>query len=335
MRNLPHLPLTKFIDNLLNKFYYIALLISRKMNSHTKVLISGGSGMIGRYLTSLLLAEGFTVAHLSRQQNQFGKVRVFRWDPEKEIIDPVILDGMDYIIHLAGANIGEKRWTKKRKQEVAASRVVSAKLLYKVIRKNKIGLKAFISASATGYYGSVTSEHIYTEEDPPADDFLATTCRLWEEAADLFENSGIRTVKIRTAMVLEKSAGALSMLLSPARFGIFPVMGKGSQYMPWIHISDLCAIYLKAVKDENMAGAYNAVSPEHVTQKEFMRILSQSMKRRFFHLPVPAILLKAYPGEMSDLVLKGSRLSSEKIIKAGYHFTFKYLYEALDDLINQ
>ena len=153
------------------------------------VLITGGSGLIGRYLTSLLLAEGYKVSHLSRQKNSFGKVRVFRWDPVKEYLDPEVFEGIDYLVHLSGANIGEKRWSASRKKEIISSRVDSANLLFRTVSENNFKLKAFITASAVGYYGSLTSERIFTEDDPPSDDFLGTTCRLWEEAALQFEDS--------------------------------------------------------------------------------------------------------------------------------------------------
>jgi len=296
-------------------------------------MITGGSGLIGRYLTSLLLENGYRVSHLSRKQDQFGKVRVYRWDPEKGILDPVVLNGADYIVHLAGANIGEKRWTRSRKEEIVKSRVDSALLLHRVITENNIPLKAFISASAIGYYGASTSEHIYTEDDPPAGDFLGSTCRLWEEAADLFSGSGIRTVKIRTGVVMEKSDSALAKMLIPARFGIFPVLGGGRHYMPWIHISDLCNIYLKAIRDGNMNGSWNAVAPEHVTQKEFMRNLAAAMGRRGFCPLVPGFMLKAALGSMSVVALKGSRVSAGKIIKAGYLYKFDNLPDALNDIM--
>ena len=172
-------------------------------NIKSRVLITGGSGLVGRHLTSMLLAEGYSVAHLSRSQGQFGRVRVYRWDPEQGILDPMALDGVNYIIHLAGANIGEKRWSEKRRKEIVSSRVDSALLLHRIAIENNIMLRAFISASAVGYYGSATTEKIYTEQDQPASDFLASTCRQWEGAADTFEKSGTRTVKIRSAMVLE------------------------------------------------------------------------------------------------------------------------------------
>lgn len=299
-----------------------------------KVIITGGSGLTGRYLTSLLLNEGYSVSHLSRNNNQFGKVRVYRWDPEKKIIDPAIFEGIDYIIHLAGANIGEKPWTRERKNEILSSRIDSAKLIYNTLSDNGINIKAFISASATGYYGSATTDRILKEEDVSAEDFLGTTCRLWEEAADQFSKTGARVVKIRTGVVIEKRNGLVPKLLKPARFGIFPKLGAGSQFIPWIYIEDLCGIYLKALMDEKMEGAYNAVSPQQITQLDFMRTLAKVMKRPFFHPHLPAIILKMALGEMSDIVLTGSRVSAEKIINAGYRFDYAELDKVLNKILN-
>jgi uncharacterized protein (TIGR01777 family) len=307
--------------------------INLKLQKSSSVLITGGSGLIGRYLTSALLSEGYKVSHLSRNANQFGKVRVFRWDPGNKIINPVIFDGIDCIIHLAGANIGERRWSKSRKEAILNSRVDSAKFIYETITRNSIPVKSFISASAIGYYGSVTSDKIMTEEESPGNDFLGNICRQWEESADLFSGSGIRTVKIRTAIVLEKTDSALTKLMIPAKYGFVVKTGSGRQYMPWIHISDLCGIYLKAVEDKEMAGAYNAVSPQHVTHSEFMKVLADVMKCRVFFPPVPSIVIRAVLGEMSDVVLKGSRVSSQKIINAGYHFSFDNLHDALVDVL--
>ena len=141
----------------------------------------------------------------------------------------------------------------------------SARLIHNIIVERGIRLKAFISASATGIYGNETSLKTYTENDQPADDFLGTVCKKWESVADLFINSGIRTVKIRSGVVLEKSDSALSKLMKPGKFGFLVQTGTGLQYMPWIHIADLCNIYLKALDDSNMSGAYNAVSPQYIT----------------------------------------------------------------------
>jgi uncharacterized protein len=297
------------------------------------VLIAGGSGLIGRYLTSTLMGEGYTVSHLSRQTNGFGKVRVFRWDPAKGYLNPGVFEGIDYLVNLSGANIGEKRWTRRRKEEILNSRVVSTGLLFKTIEGNGINLKAYISASAAGYYGSVTSDRIFSEDDAPGVDFLGSTCRLWEEGTDQFAGLGIRTVKIRTAVVMEKNDSALSRLMAPARFGLVTRLGSGKQYFPWIHIYDLCNIYLKAIMDENIHGAYNAVAPQHINHNDFVRTMAAVMKRPVFLPPVPSPILRLSLGEMSDIVLKGSRISSDKIVKAGFKFRFDRLDEALKNAI--
>jgi uncharacterized protein (TIGR01777 family) len=303
------------------------------METAKSVLITGGSGLVGRYLTSLLLGKGHSVAHLSRGSGFPGRVRVHKWSPEKQVLDPLVFTGIDYVIHLAGANIGEKRWTKMRKEEIRESRVDSSLLLYRTITENSIPLKAFISASAIGFYGAVSSEKIFTETDPPAMDFLGSVCREWEESADLFEKSGIRSVKIRTGVVLEKSDSALSKFLAGARFGMFPVIGSGRQYIPWIHIADLCNIYLKAVADDNMRGPYNAVAPEYTDNRTFVHTLAAVLKKPFISPPVPSLMLKMALGESSVVALKGSRISSDKIISLGYSFLFPDLGSALRDAL--
>ena len=299
----------------------------------SSVLISGGSGLIGRYLTSSLLAAGYQVSLLSRNANKGERIRVFRWDPEKGIIDHEVFEGIDFVINLAGANIGDKRWTKSRKEEIVKSRVDSTRFLHKVIIDKGIRIKAFISASASGIYGSVTSAKIFNENDPPAEDFLGFTCKRWEEAADLFNSSGIRTVKVRTSVVLEKSDSALSKLMKPGKFGFLIQTGSGQQYMPWIHIIDLCNIYLKAIEDPEIKGAYNAAAPQHVTHRDFMTALAKVMKIPVLPAPIPDFVLRVAFGEMSDVILKGSRVSSEKIINAGYRFHFSKLEDALNNVI--
>jgi uncharacterized protein (TIGR01777 family) len=303
------------------------------MSESKSVLITGGSGLVGKYLTSILLEKGYTVSHLSRGRGSIGKVRVHMWDPEKGVLDPVVFTGIGYVIHLAGANIGGKRWTDERKNEIINSRVGSAQLIHRIVTENKIELKAFISASAIGYYGAVSSERIFTETDPSGDDFLGTTCRLWEESAALFQKSSIRTAMIRTGVVLEKSDSALSKFLSTARFGLFPVLGSGKQYLPWLHIADLCNIYLKAIEDEKMTGAWNAVSPEHTDNRSFVKTLASVMKKPFISPPVPSLFLRLTMGESSVVALEGSRVSSEKLTSYGYKFLYPDLESALKDAL--
>lgn len=302
-------------------------------SNSSAVLITGGGGMIGKHLTSLLIAEGCRVSHLSRNIVTGGNVRSFKWDPDKKSIDRDAFTGIDYIVHLAGANIGEKRWTESRKREILESRIDSAGLLFDTIKSLGINLKGFISASATGIYGSYTSAKIFSETDPPSEDFLGSVCRAWEESADLFGKAGIRTVKLRTGIVLAKNDSALAKLLIPGKFGFLVKTGSGHQYMPWIHISDLCRIYLKAIRDTEMNGVYNAVAPQHATHKEFMKTLAGVEKVPLFPVAVPAMALKLILGEMSDIILKGSRVSSEKLMNSGYRFLFSSLEDALFNVI--
>lgn len=297
-----------------------------------KVLISGGSGLIGMHLTSLLLEKGYMVSHLSRKASQFGRVRVYRWDPGKRIIDHALTGGFDYIIHLSGAGIGEKRWTGKRKNEILSSREDSAKFLFDIVRNNNTKLTAFISASGTGYYGTEISSRPLHEDDPPGKDFLGMVCKKWEEAADLFQADGIRTVKIRTGVVLAKNGGILEQLSRPFKYGLVIRMGSGRQYMPWIHISDLCKIYLKALEDAGMEGAYNAVAPMNVTHNEFMKNLALKHNRKIILPPVPGFIVKLLLGDMADIIIKGNRVSADKILSAGYSFEFPDLKKALDDI---
>jgi len=301
----------------------------------SSVLITGGSGMIGKHLTSLLLARGYRVSHLSRKVITGGNVRSFKWDPDKGSIDHDAFAGIDFIVHLAGANIGEKRWTNNRKREILESRINSSLLLFDTIQSQGINLKGFISASASGIYGSETSQKIFNELDRPSDDFLGSVCRSWEDAADLFGKAGIRTIKLRTGVVLEKNDSALSKMMIPGKFGFLVQTGSGHQYMPWIHISDLCRIYLKAIEDTEMSGAYNAVAPQHATHKEFMKTLAAVMNIPLIPFAVPEVVLKLILGEMSEIILKGSRLSSEKLLNTGYRFLYSSLEDALFNVINE
>jgi len=301
----------------------------------TSVLITGGNGLIGSKLTSRLLEEGYSVSHLSRKTIKSGNVKSYFWDPEKRKADPEAFTGIDFIVHLAGANIGKKRWTQGRKDEILKSRVNSTGFLSETVLSLGINLKGFISASASGVYGLETSEKIFTEADSPAGDFLGSICKSWEESADAFEKVGIRTVKIRTAIVLEKSDSALSRLMMPGKFGFLVQIGRGDQYMPWIHIKDLCNIYLKAIEDPLMSGVYNAAAPQHLTHREFIQILAGVMKRGVFPLPLPGFLLRSVLGEMSGIVLKGSRISPKKIISAGYTFFYPNLKNALENILEE
>jgi uncharacterized protein (TIGR01777 family) len=250
-------------------------------------------------------------------------------------MDNQAVQGVDYIVHLSGANLGGKRWTSRRKEEIIRSRSGAANLLHKAVSEQGINLKAFISASGISYYGTETSDVIFREEDPAGKDFLSEVCEQWEQAANLFEADGIRTVKIRTAVVLEKSDSALIKMTMPAKFGFLISTGSGDQYLPWIHIDDICQIYLRAIEDQEMKGAYNASAPDQVNHNQFMKVLSKVMKKPLLPVSVPGCILKLIYGEMADLVLKGSRVSSEKLVSSGYSFLFPRLEDALNNVFRK
>ena len=296
------------------------------------ILITGGRGLIGSYLIKKLQEKGYHVAVLSRSAEKNSDIQTYTWNPDRNEIEKGAVETADFIIHLAGANIVAKRWTGGRKHHIRDSRIKTGRLLFEKIKENKNRLKAFISASAIGYYGAVTSDRIFYESDPPSSDFLGETCRQWEESADRFNESDIRTVKIRTGILLAKHQGVLAKMTIPVKMGIGSALGNGKQYMPWIHIDDLCAIYIRAVEDVGMRGAYNAVAPQHITNKEFVRTLAKVLEKPFWFPDIPSIALAIVFGKMSDTILKGSRVSSEKISKAGYKFIFPDLEGALKDL---
>lgn len=297
------------------------------------VLITGGTGLIGRSLRKKLTESGYSVSILSTSGKEVAGCKTYSWNPATGNIDSQAVAEADHIIHLAGANIGARKWTIARKQEIVDSRVKSGELLFNTWQANPGRLKTYITASATGYYGGITTEKIYTEKDPPAGDFLGETCRRWEETAGLFENAGIRTVELRTGIVLDKNDGALARLLLPVKLYTGSALGSGRQYMPWIHLEDLCGMYLKALTDKGMAGAFNAAAPQSVTNKEFTRCLADVLQKPLWLPNIPAIVLKAVFGEMSAIILEGSRVSAEKIMKAGFSFRFPELKTALENVL--
>jgi hypothetical protein len=299
------------------------------------ILIAGGAGLIGTNLSRKLKIKGYNVVLLSRKSNRGNPYSVYMWNPDKNEIENEAIKRADYIINLAGAGIGDKRWTKIRRQLILDSRIKTTGLLFNKVQESGKQPKAFITASAIGYYGTITSEKLFSETDRPGKDFSAQVCRQWENTADRFEEIGIRTVKLRTGIVLSKKEGALSRMTLPVRFGIGSALGSGRQYMPWIHIDDICNIYIKAIEDSKMTGAYNAVAPEHISNRGFMRILAKVNRMPFFFPAIPSFVLKILFGKMSEIILNGSRISAEKIISAGYIFEYPDVENALNNLFIQ
>jgi uncharacterized protein (TIGR01777 family) len=299
-----------------------------------KILITGASGLIGTRLTELLLQQGHDVVHVGRSQRP-GRIPSYAWDVEQGTMDRRAMGSVDAIIHLAGAGIADKRWTTARKKEIIDSRVQSTGLLHDVLKEGNHQVKSFVSASAIGYYGSGDSHSVFTEASPAGADFLARVTKQWEEASDKISLLGIRVVKLRTGIVLSEKGGVLKSMATPIKLGLGAALGDGKQYLSWIHLDDLCGIFIKAVKDESMQGAYNAVATQPVTNLEMTRAIAKTLNRPLWLPAVPGFVLKLLLGEMAELVTTGSKVSSEKIRKAGFAFQFTELKRALSDLFSR
>ena len=294
-----------------------------------RVVISGATGLVGTHLVRMLEEHNYDVVYLTRHRRAGDMVKSYLWDPAESYADSDAFHDGDIIIHLGGANIGAQRWSRKRKEEIVSSRVDSANLLIAKTVKAGIYPSAFITASATGYYGAVTTPKIFIETDPPASDFLGETCRLWESAADSFEMYGVRVVKIRTAVVLAVGKSALTKMTWPVSAGLIIRFGPGHQYFPWIHIDDLCAVYLQAVKEESMSVPYNAAAPDQITHDMLMVEIARQRHLPVFLPRVPSWLLRTILGEMSVVITRGSRISSEHLLKSGFEFRYPDIRSAL------
>jgi uncharacterized protein (TIGR01777 family) len=298
------------------------------------VLITGASGAIAHALSKALKNSGFVVYGLSRsaQKPPFFDA-VFRWDIDAGGIDWEPQKAPNVVIHLAGSGIADKPWTDVRKKEILHSRTLSLDLLKEFFEKRGYRIDVLVSGSAVGWYGMHTDERLHTESEPAATDFLGQTCLEWEAAADRWKNIADRIVKIRTGIVLDAHSGALPKLITPVKWYVAGYLGSGKQQMPWIHISDLCHIFLAAIEDHAWQGPINAVATENCSNKEFTAELCQVLKRPFVPFGVPPTVLKLMLGERAALVLEGSRISNKKLLQLGYKFYFSTLKEALSDLL--
>lgn len=308
------------------------------------IVITGGTGLVGKALTKLLLLQDYHVTILTRSPNKanasntFGnQVTYAAWDVDKQTIDVKALQNTDYIIHLAGAGVVDKPWTKTYKKQIVDSRVESAKLLFNTLKKNPNKVKAIISSSAIGWYGADNNssrEIGFTEEAQPAKDFLGETCKLWEDCIQPFETLGIRHACIRTGIVLSKKGGALAEFKKPIYAGIAGILGSGKQMVSWIHIDDLCQIFYYALENENIKGSFNAVAPKPVNNSTLTTELAKAMRGKWFiTMSVPAFVLKIMMGERSEEVLKSCTVSAKKIGVFGFKFKYPLIKEAVDNLV--
>jgi uncharacterized protein len=297
------------------------------------ILITGGTGFIGTALTGLLTEKGYRVIILSRRPRPAqGNISYATWNPKTGEIDRKAVEASDHVIHLAGANVGDKRWTAKRKKEIVDSRVDSGRVLVKALQEIPNKVRTVISASGVGWYGpdQPKSGHAFVESDPAFSDFLGTTCTLWEETIKPVASLGIRLVILRTAIVLSNEGGAFPEFVKPMNAGVAGILGSGDQVISWIHIADIARLYLEAIVNENYKGVYNAAAPEYLTNKEFTLRIARARKRPFIPVHVPVFALKIWLGEMSIEVLKSATVDITKLRQAG----FRFLYPGIDAALN-
>ncbi len=292
-------------------------------------LLAGGSGLIGTRLAEMLRTAGHTVRLLTRQPkgpDQFG------WDTERGTLDEAALSGVDYVVNLAGAGIADQRWTKARKRELIDSRVKSARLLRDTFQRMGLRPRAYLSASAIGYYGNSGERRMGEKDLPVEDSFMVQCCQAWEQTADEVAALGIRTVKFRIGVVLAKEGGALLEFVKPLRFGLGTYFADGQAWFSWIHRDDLCRAFLWAIENDAVEGVFNAVSPQPTRLKPLVEATARAMRKKVLIMPVPAFALRLALGEMSVVVLNSNLVAADKIQAAGFSFQHPTLDEALREI---
>lgn len=299
-----------------------------------KFLITGATGLVGNELVSLLLKKGIHINYLTTSENKLqneDKYKGFLWNPEKGEIDEGCIDGVDAVIHLAGATIS-KRWTPSYKEEIVESRVLSTNLLFSLLKNKANGVHHFIGASATGIYPD-SLDKVYSEESTETDNsFLGTVVQKWEAAEDQIARLGIKVAKIRTGLVLSGKGGVLKEMAAPAKFGLGAAFGSGRQIQSWIHHSDLAGIYVYVLNNE-LEGAYNAVAPYPVSQNDLVKTITKVLDKPYFMPNIPKFVMELALGEMSTLLFASQNVSAKKIIGEGYQFKYLSLEKAIKNAL--
>jgi uncharacterized protein len=296
-----------------------------------KVLISGGSGLVGSALTNTLRADGHVVSHFIRPGGKAAPGDVL-WNPSRATVDVPALEGHDAIVHLSGASIADGRWTDKRKAILRSSRVDSTRVLVDSLTHLKQPPRVFVCASAIGYYGD-RGDELLTESSGYGNDFLAILCRAWEAEATRASANGIRTVTTRFGVILATQGGALPQMLTPFKLGVGGRLGSGKQWISWVALEDVVKVLRTAIDNENVNGPVNVVAHQPVQNSEFTRVLAGVLHRPAV-FPAPAFALRLALGQMADaLLLSSQRVQPEKLAKISYKFRYETLRPALQAIL--
>ena len=299
-----------------------------------RILITGATGLIGQQIVKECLKNKIDVNYLTTDREHIEHktdYKGFYWDAKNKQIDVACLEGVEAIIHLAGASVS-KRWTDSHKEAIMASRINTAQLLYDTLKNNMHQVGQFISASAIGAYPASKTKLYHEDFKKYSTEFLGQVVKAWEEEADRFEDLNLRVCKIRIGIVLAKKGGALPQLLKPIKSYLGAPLGSGEQWQSWVHIKDLAAIFRYALSNQ-LTGTYNAVAPNPVTNKVLTKKVAEVIDKPIWLPHVPPFALKLLMGEMASMVLNGQRVSSDKILGEGYQFKFAHLEPALRDLL--
>ena len=300
-----------------------------------KFLITGGTGNIGSFLIDKILSKGYSINYLTRNQKKIKKssnLNGFFWDPCKQIIDQKCFDGVTHIVHLSGESIS-RRWTKKRKKNILSSRLLTTRLLFKSLSKldSLSKIEQIVCASAIGIYKS-SYDKVYDEEtNCKGETYLQQVVLKWENEINTFKKLNINTTIFRIGLVLSKNGGILKTLQIPTKLNIAAPIGSGNQYQSWIHEYDLSNMIMQSMFNK-WFGIYNAVSPNPVKQKKFIKLYAKSLNKTILPIPIPKFIIRILFGEMSILIFNSQYVSSAKIINSGFVFRFSKIEDAFFNL---
>ncbi len=297
-----------------------------------KIILAGGTGLIGNRLSILLHQRGYEVCLLSRKPEN-NLFKTYLWCPERGTIDLAAFESAYAVIQLAGAGIADERWSPARKSLLINSRVESTQLLKKSFEQLAHPPQVFLSAAAIGYYGNRADGKVLTEAALSGGDFLAQCCVAWEASIQDWGDLDVRVAWFRLGLILSHSGGALEKMKLPLHFFLNPYFGNGQQIYSWIHIDDVCNMFIYALEHPHIQGCYNAVAPHPLSQKEFAKALAEAMNKRYaLGFPIPKNILRMYFGEMADVLLNSNNVSSKKIQGDGFVFQYPELLPALKNL---